>query len=841
MLLTLGYRIPAVHIDSILGNVAAYPWTSDFEDAWRQMPRKKGRPPAYSQLLTGLTAAHGQPVRITDGYGLTAKDKAAGVKGILLSTKPFEGHKIRTCLRTWERLERGGEDRDSLSQYLPDVDNRPFIDYIATSPSGTATAPGWLYDTATWKIMQSLAKRLRLGGDQSIDLTLDTDGSLVGWDNLVTNTWDDWTAHAMLRVTARFFTLPTIGDLCISFDAHLSRIGDRWAGAKTAWIKQEAKGLPVLRLKTRNVKQEDGTWIAEVANHAAAIAEACRMENLGLPQELPKSPGKVRPLIAGPQIYPIGKGVGARVMKRLAEHIEQHCPNLQPLRWERDKNTRLGSSVRQVLGIPVDHDKATRATVSLETLAATVTAAGRARLRILCLYDSREARDRMTAQLSAMVPGGIQLQDGETQLVNARLAVSMHRCTDLLKHGNHDRSAALSDLKSAISGEPGIVVAWLETVFDPKARPEDDAKQILRGALAKMGVSTQFLATAPPDAKPKRASKRAKERQEAKPTDHPAVAANADLLLRMCGTVHPKLSTDLIGDLYDNTTHETVHLVGIHARLQHSGREGVPPRLVTTAVAIQTFRDPVASWVVRMWSDSAQRWLWQPEGIADFHAGPIGSTGHGRSGDKAVATRMHMESLLDALPPGHAVLFADAASMRTIYPGLQNHSFADALLPGLTLSAARDVAIVRVNTNDEVARPVHRDHGKQSADPGTPSRPDRYLYRLPGTDIWLLAKSSRGFRAFGGTIGAAHTPWTLPDDLRYLIEKDRHAFNGTEIVVAQHGGWTERQLVTLTARLCDRPLHWDDQTEAPMPLHLARLADKTHPYFRSDDEDSGGS
>jgi hypothetical protein len=178
----------------------------------------------------------------------------------------------------------------------------------------------------------------------------------------------------------------------------------------------------------------------------------------------------------------------------------------------------------------------------------------------------------------------------------------------------------------------------------------------------------------------------------------------------------------------------------------------------------------------------------------------------------------------------------DAAAMRSIYPGLQNHHFGVGALPGVSLTAQRDVAIVRCNTSREVPRPVHRQGGHQPDDPRQPAAPDRYVYQLVDSNVWLFPKSSRVYRAKGGSIGARYTPWTLPDNLKHLVKDDWHAYTGTEIAVPQTGPWSERSLVTLTARLCDHTITWDDRTLAPMPLHLASRADLTHPDYRADED-----
>src|SRR5436305_675082 len=120
MLATLGFRIPAEHVDALLRQVAVYPWGSDFATAWQRLPkkvRKGGRPvsPPYRQLLTGLTAVHGQPVRILDDWQLSDDDRDAGIKGMIVTTEAIDPFHLTTCLRTFEQQLRNGEDRNTLA------------------------------------------------------------------------------------------------------------------------------------------------------------------------------------------------------------------------------------------------------------------------------------------------------------------------------------------------------------------------------------------------------------------------------------------------------------------------------------------------------------------------------------------------------------------------------------------------------------------------------------------------------------------------------------------------------------------------------------------------------
>ena len=140
MLAALGFRIPTKRVDDILGQVACYPWTKDFTDVWQRLPRTRrlgGAPirPAYRQLLTGLTAAHGHPVKILDSWQLTNDDERAGIQGMIISKEVIKPFVLATILRTFERqLHNGNADPNTLAPALPTADtSRAFSEAIESA------------------------------------------------------------------------------------------------------------------------------------------------------------------------------------------------------------------------------------------------------------------------------------------------------------------------------------------------------------------------------------------------------------------------------------------------------------------------------------------------------------------------------------------------------------------------------------------------------------------------------------------------------------------------------------------------------------------------------------
>jgi RNaseH domain of pPIWI_RE/pPIWI_RE module N-terminal domain/MID domain of pPIWI_RE len=830
VLATLAFRIPPDRLDQVLGHVTAYPLTEEFAHAWDRLPRIRldsGRlsTPKYASLAAALRAVTARPVRLFGPWDLSEAEQVAGARALLLTTAPIDPRLLHTAVDAWEHLVRKDQDLRTLTPVLPDVPEPPrsFGACLDLDARRAPRAPGWVFEAAAWQVMRRLAAHpLELDGRSPIAFRLDTDGDLLAWDDLVTNVWSDRTGYGIARVSCKIVTIAGLSDLVLRFDAHLTRLDRRWNGVKNAWVERDKPGLPVLRVAVRSMRTQEGAWSTVPQDHTAEVVEACGLERLTLDQVLPDTPGRVRAIVPRARRHPVGKGLGVRFLLRLAEHIEQTLPDLVPLHYEQD-SIRLPRRMTDP--------------IAREAVPSAIHAAGFERLRVLCLYQSAAARKRMSTRLDDLAASPAAIPDGDERQISERLSVVFHRTPELIAHGRHERRPLLDKL-SGLNGNDALTAAWVETVWNPTLRVDDDAKHQLRRFLAERGVVSQFLATDPPEVT-------GRQRRSAAALRHASAFALRDLL-RGAGVVDHRLAHAASADDLLARLDEPAILVGIHARLQHSGGNG-KPKLVVRVVALYADGDPTACWPIKMYSDTNG---WQPYGpaLADFHAGPIGNTEHGRRGAKAEATRLYVASILDTLDPGlPVIIFTDAEATRTIWPGLQNGSFCAGAMPGDNLlTAGRDVAIVRCNNNDEVPRPVHRVRGgRRPGDPLKPATPARRIYRLADSSeaVWLLPGASRVYRSKGGDAGARYSRWTLPADLAHLRGDDWHGFTGTEIAVVRAGTRDPLALAALTARLCDQAVAWDDRTRLPTPLHLGVTADQDHPDYRTPDNqlDDGSS
>lgn len=820
MLRTLAYRVPA----SVLGDVVTYPLSEEFVHAWDQLPRRDGRgqqaPRPYASLAAALRAVTCQPVRLFAERELDERDREQGTRALLLSTQPIEPRRLAVAVRAWERQVQGSKDTSTLASLLPDPDPpRAVASSVDHQKAAPPRAPGWVFDVAAWEAARRLsAHPLQLDGHAPVRLRLDSEGDLLAWDDPVAHTArNGQQGHALVRISAKVITVPGVTDLLLAFHAQLTRLDRRWNGVKHAWIDRDDPQAPVLRVGVQSRRLGE-TWITSPSDFTAEVVEACGLEVLSLPPTLTQPPGAVRAIVPRSVPHLVGKGVGPRFLLRLADHIERHLPELMPLRYERTAISASRPSARTRARHGILEDRRQR--IPLVELPSAIIASGHQHLRVVFLYATPQTRHRMTAALSQWTGLSAAQPDDDLIPFGDRASLVFHHVPEPLKHGPQSRNALLTDAPGLHAGDETMVAALIETEWSTEREIADDAKPQLRRLLAQHGIVTQFLDRRDPAPKPD--------------DDHAVHAALRDLL-RSAGLLDRRLALATARPNLTNGLKSPVLLVGLHARSQTT--QHGKPRFVTTAVALRAQPDLASPWTATMYSDQ-DGWTSYARGLTHFHAGNLGRVDLGRHAESADKSRAYVSGVLDALQPSESVvIFVDAEAWRTVFPGLQNARFGNSLLPGDNLRAAgRDVAVVRCNTGNEVPRPVTRvGEPPAPADPAKPATPGAGLYTLSSASVptWLLAGASRTYRAKGGSLGASYTRWTLPDHLAGKKGEDWHSYTATEIAVACHGTWQPEALAALTARLCDQTVAWEDRTRLPAPLHLARVADLTHPDFRT--------
>ncbi|MYW97451.1 DUF3893 domain-containing protein [Amycolatopsis rubida] len=823
MLISLAYRVPPARLNEVFGSVTAYPLTEEFLEAWEAIPRTDGAwGPRYASLTRGLTSATGRPVTLFGAYDLDETERAKGNRMLLLTDDGEMDYRLRIATNAWERHVRGGVDVSTLAPLLPQPElARPFSEFIRLREREVPEAPNWVFRTGMWRIMRTLSEcPLEIDGRTPLPLRMDTSGALVAWNDEDLIVTSKGTAFSMLRISGRLVTRAGVEDLVLCFDAHLTRISPKGAWSNNVWIEPADARLPILHVPMKYWIDEE-TNVRRVALHpaTATIYEACGLDALEIPAELPDRPGTIRPQLWRSRFHTLGSGPGPRLLMRLHEHITARLPQLVPLRYPTDKSITLAKRILKYPkgGLPV----------------AGVGPSGYKRVTIACVYRTTDARQRMLAELKELTGVSVTPQHGEPPFaVNERLDVAACHCPELLDHNTVRRAALLEDLPRS-EGDDHLVVGWLETEYHPEVELDRDAKPHLRRLLGHLGIPSQFLATDPLNL-PDHVEPRTTEQRK-----HAARAALRDLL-RSAGVLDGRLLGAIADPGLSSPVDRPVLLVGIHVRAQQVERGSGP--LVVTMSALHVDPGDLEACRVLMYSDKNGSWCRTGEAIADFHSGSIGTAWLGRSKEKAERTRAEIEQRLRQLITGELanmpiVLFVDGAAARKIWPGLPNTRLGKGPLPGDVLrDCAKDVAVVRVSTSvAEVGRPVTREEkANMPRDRKQPAAPDRKVYRLADSHLssWLFAGRSTLLASKGGDAGARYTRWTLPHEARSELRKPWHSYTAKEIVIVHEGSWTATGLAALTARLCDQPIGWDGRTLLPGPLHFATRVDRDHPDHR---------
>ncbi|MFF9072765.1 RNaseH domain-containing protein [Streptomyces sp. NPDC014872] len=841
MISTLAFLFPY----SGLGKITLYPLNREFGEAWSSLPSygdaKNGKPrrPPYAGLASALSAVSGQPVVLMPHTYEPVDDEFAQ-PAVAVTTRPFDAWALSTAVREWERCVRKGEDANTLAPLLAaaEVEHPDLASYVRGAEDGTPHAPGWFYRVAAWNFAQRLARTSLPVPDgprmRRIRWRMDTQGSLISWDDVTKRTTlkPKRTGYALHKLDFRVVTQPGEPLFALHVLPTFSRLATHWASTRTAFIEHGTNKNTLLRMPVGHTKNSDGQWVPYARNYAAEVLEACGMDFTAWPtnDDLAALRGQMRALVPAPVPHVLGKGVGTRFNKILADHINETI--------KRPKIVQVGFETTSI-----ELTRPTKGAVVRADLDHALAATGSETVRIIALYNDGTTRKRMTEALAPYTntpDRPLDCGDHDDHRLSERLIVRFHRLRALDRADRVDWDDELEFLDQFEDGT--LNGAWVETIWNPKPTKREreagqhrhDHKRELRRALYERGIVSQFLArqtTSEPDGTAE--TETDGEGEPAK--DYKAINALRDLLFRL-GCVDDRLRH--VTDLADEPI-----LVGIHLRQQRisNRRPGAADRtqMVEVLTALHTSNDPARPWHMDSYDHSTHDWRPQAAAEAAFGRGTIGREGHARHEEGALLARQHIDSALKILPSDRPlIIFVDTEACRTIWPGLQNVRFGKGSLPGDDLrSPKRSVAVIAINTSyGEVPTPVENTASPRKS-PKRPPKPQDRLYRRTtstGLTSWYIAQASRTYEGFGqaGSIGGVYTRFTLPKDDWALQRKDWHSFTATQFAVPHAGGRDPQQLAALAAQLCHQSLAWDARTRHPFPLHVAGAMDRAHPEYR---------
>ena len=846
MIITAAFRVPP----SLLGELSVYvlPERARHElDAigrsWRRNADDHARAP-HASLAVALSAVTGQPVRILP------RTKWNAGEVFLITTRPIDPTVLSRTVRVWERLARrelAAEQTNALAPLLDGIGPQPWpLDEAIKRPAlGRVVAEDWVFKVLGWEVARQLATEPVDFDHVSVPFRIDTDGTMVAWDTPVVRASRNRTDRALVKIRPHIKTLPGVGDLICVLEASLTRLEDSFYDVRNVWIDHGRTngGNALLRLPVfrRRDKEAPGGWKTLPRDFSVPIVSACGLNPLPWGQDaLTLHPDLVRAgRASNNDRHLIGTGVGPRTYRRLIEHV-QHTIGAEPLTY-RPTGTRVLSD-----------GKIEGARLTPHAMDRAVDAAGLAEIRIVHLSATAESRERVRLEMDRyrhLGEANIAPTLGLSQKLSGRVSFVAYDVADLLVHGDFDRSQLLERAPLLKPENQTLVLALTDTTYAGR-RIADDAKPAVRRLLAELGIPSQFLvASRGADGEQQSGhaheASQVRDGSDANGRDFPVEAAVKDLLMRCGGLTDSRLAIATI--MSAPTLNRDAWLVGIHVRRQNAPSRPstrVRPRLVTTLVAIHARPDADAPWDVRFYRPDLG-WVRHPEGLAAFHSRTIGLEINDEQEAYNNARRLTDSALneLRQIANHPIVVMSDADATRRIWRGLTNPDLRNAALPGDGLPHAEDIAVVRINSNDqEVPRPAHRTGGQQPRDDAAqPATPGSQAYEHGGDDgtrSWLIGNTSRTFNSGSrGRIGAAFTRFTLPETKAALHGDPWTAFTGTEITVARNGLLDEDTLLTLTARLCAQPISWDGRTRWPVPLHMACKADEDHPHYRGHEPD----
>ncbi|WP_405192685.1 hypothetical protein [Streptomyces anthocyanicus] len=288
---------------------------------------------------------------------------------------------------------------------------------------------------------------------------MDTQGSLISWDNVTQRTTQKpkRTGYALHKLDFRVVTQPGEPLFALQVLPTFSRLATHWASTRTVFIEHGGRKNTLLRMPIGHTKHSDGQWMPYAHDYAAEVLEACGMDFTAWPtnDDLAALRGQMRALVPAPVPHVLGKGVGTRFNKILADHIN---------------GTFKRPKIIQVSFEPTDVEltRPTKGAVARADLDHALAATGSDTVRIIALYNDGTTRKRMTEALAAYTSTPerpLDCGDHQDHRLSQRLVVRFHRLRALDHAKQVDRVGELDFLDQL--QDDAVNGAWVETIWNP--------------------------------------------------------------------------------------------------------------------------------------------------------------------------------------------------------------------------------------------------------------------------------------------------------------------------------------------------------------------------------------
>ncbi|MFF7656683.1 RNaseH domain-containing protein [Streptomyces sp. NPDC007983] len=828
---------------------------------------------------------------------------------------------LRAVLGTWARwdvsdgraqlltgAEMSSEDRRDVFLYwgeavLSDEPGRTAIqrlaDAIAAAPAlpypdlprsvaGRRSPRWWPGELARWRLAEDLAAiNWQLGAEKPARFVLCTDGTLAATGHELPSAPDTEGRVRRLLPRIKIGTAATGHSTrhAITVNAVTTLLADRWYKVATVLLSNPDQSLAV-------TAYTDGPpWKRRL--NVPAVAASRRLA--GLPRLIHRVPpfpealeenliaataelGAVRAVAPESVITPgLGRGHGMEMFRRIEAHIEEHCEPYQ-------ESSPLYIEVPG-LSVPTTNTGVrTSGPILPQHLPSAMDAASIGHLLLVVLYHTDEVRSRVQREIARQWHLGDTFVafDGTVKhdVIPGRVDVLfLQDKAGALAHGPataEHRQQQLAELLAPFQREEQVITALCETEWDPhrkyptpqeKQKAEaEDGKWPSKQALARLGISSQYIKQAPPPVPTLKKNgepcspyfiKKATEARESGLTSSTEYALRD--MARGLGIVDHRLGT-AFGKL---PLHPWWH-IGIHIR-RHAqprpyGRRNTKPAPVTiTLTAIRPVAGPNEPWTV--WAYSAVTSQWEPYrhtrlAVHSVHLGfdvsglsTIGDESHQASA-AAQITEAALIAARTQLPlPGPMVLYVDGDTTEYIWAGLRDENLGQqppadlprpaSWLPGHGFPPAqRPLAVVRTITDlERIGRPTG-------------------AYVWSKNDQWCRTKTTESPYQLVSDDGTGYVPdfllttvprpWAAGPPGRFGSDFSRFAPEAAKRQGKNGYAHTAVRLTTIpTAENADADLigkagvvlinqgvSWDGRQTEPTPLRLARQIDTNHPYYR---------
>jgi hypothetical protein len=801
VLTTLAYRLDA----ELAGTVTVYPATPEVCHAWEgarnqfsQRERAARGSPPRAELLSlprrslavALRAVLGDVAVVNDPYPPTTDQGSRTAGAWLITRLPVDPWLLHTALAAWE-AEATTSTEHNLAEAVST--SHPVRVDLGHLVAAAASAPNWVWTAAAWEAMRRLQERPLDLGYRRVVLRLDSDASLLTWDDLITIEGGTRTHAGIHRVTWKVISMPGESWPLLRLDACISRVATSDFRVEHAWVELDRQGSALLHTEIW-ARRRDGKIVREYPPGLARAIEAVsptRLPELSFAAAHPAGPVRLQYTNEGS--HWLGTGPGQAFLGVLQDAADEQLGDHRRLDLE-PTDLRF---VKRVTGPP-----------SPSAIAGAVHGARARRLLIHVLPADGRGRERMRRLISQQLAGDVETlipADGDILDAADAVRVVFHPPNPGLVNPGVPQLPPIGT-----SDGDDIAVALIETSAE-LGGAKDDPKPLIRAVLAERGIASQFLD----------ASTTPKIETDA---DHPALNAWRDAL-RAAGLVDDRLDTAARRD------GQQAMFVGIHLT-QPQGEGGIA--VVLTALVVD---DEIASSGPPTWRALGYRpahgWTRYVDALTDYHSSDLVAKAHRSSGSETreVVARYvdcALDQLLRELPSHRAVAYLDTdGKARQVWSGLTNKRLGTPPLPGGPPCADR-LAVVRLNSTNEIPQPVWN-----LTSTGRQEMPMR-LFVTSSPDSWLLVNKSQSLQAFSGARdGSKTTRFHVADgQSRGRLGDNWHSLTATEITVVRSAGWEPRVLADVTARLCHQAISWDGRTTTAAPLHMAKQIYEDHPARR---------